>query len=138
MMNPPTGTLNRMMATRSRALNSQNLRLEGHGHCRQWNFWSAKYSQNEGIIPRNRMARNHSRRETRIAFVQVHSNSLTKVWKRSTCGAARSFKPFGTNRTASFIQDASRGPSRADYIGGLPAASNNRRTGPFPPIAGGL
>ena len=43
-MNAPNGTLNSPAAITSRSLNSQNLRPDGHGHCRQPSFWSAMTS----------------------------------------------------------------------------------------------
>src|SRR5207237_6759828 len=111
--------LNRMTATTSRALNSKNLSVVVHGHLCHPSFWSAKYSHQDGTKAMVPMATNHRTRAATTALVQVHSNSLTTAWKRSTWGLARSWSPRGTSLIASFIDPVLGGEIRPDYIGRL-------------------
>src|SRR2546430_4213333 len=133
MMKPPKGMLNRITATTSRALNSKNLRVVVHGHLCQPSFWSAKYNHQDGTNAINPMARNHRTSEATTALVQVHSNSRTTAWNRSTWGLARSCSPRGTSLIASFTDPVLRGEIGPDYIG-RPSGRSARRPG----RAGGL
>src|SRR6266542_4184695 len=75
------------------------------------------------------IARNHKANAVTTAFVQVHSKSLTNLWKRRTAGWARSFTPCGMNLAASFtLKDLPRG-TPADYIGGSRKPSKIGRRG---------
>src|SRR6266542_2226983 len=137
MMKPPKGMLKRMIATRSRSLNSTHFSVLGQGHGLHPSFWSAKYNHHEGRNPIRPMARNHNANAVTTAFVQVHSKSLTNLWKRRTAGWARSFTPCGMNLAASFtLKDLPR-QTPADYIGGPRSPSNiDRRDGPSGRLAG--
>src|SRR6266511_1450856 len=137
MMKPPKGTLNRTIAMRSRSLNSTHFSVLGQGQGLHPSFWSAKYSHQEGRNPIRPIARNHKANAVTTAFVQVHSKSLTNLWKRRTAGWARSFTPCGMNLAASFtLKDLPR-QTPADYIGGPRSPSTiGRRDGPSGRLAG--